>query len=77
MSYLISAGWDKRIHVWADEKEEEVISTKILPYGDQRDKGHKDDIMSACYCLKNQMIYTGAHDGTIIAWNFETGYSKY
>ena len=23
------------------------------------------------------MIYTGGHDGSIIAWNFETGYSKY
>ena len=31
MSYIVSAGWDKRIHVWADEKEEEVESTKILP----------------------------------------------
>jgi hypothetical protein len=32
--------------------------------------------MSAVYCLKNNLIYTGAHDGTLIAWNFETGYSK-
>lgn len=23
------------------------------------------------------MIYTGGHDGSIIAWNFETGYFKY
>lgn len=77
MSYVISAGWDRRIHVWADEKTEDVTSTKILPYGDQKDKGHQDDIMSCTYDLKHQMIYTGAHDGTIIAWNFETGYSKY
>ena len=75
MSYIISVGWDKKIHVWADEKEEEVTSTKILPQGGQ--EGHKDDIMSAVYCLKNTMIYTGGHDGSIIAWNFETGYSKY
>lgn len=33
--------------------------------------------MSAVYCLKNGMVYTGGHDGSIIAWNFETGYSKY
>jgi len=32
--------------------------------------------MSAVYCLKNNLIYTGAHNGTLIAWNFETGYSK-
>jgi hypothetical protein len=23
------------------------------------------------------LIYTGAHDGTLIAWNFETGAGKY
>ena len=74
MSYIISVGWERKIHIWADEKEEEVETTKILPQNDQT--GHKDDIMSAVYCLKNNLIYTGAHDGTLIAWNFETGYSK-
>lgn len=74
MSYIISVGWDKKIHVWADEKQEEVVSTKSLPYKGL--EGHKDDIMSAVYCNKNKMIYTGGHDGSIIAWNFETGYAK-
>ena len=23
------------------------------------------------------MVYTGGHDGTIMAWNFDTGYYKY
>ena len=75
MSYVISVGWDKKINIWPDEKEEEVEPSKILPQGGQA--GHLDDIMSCVYCLKNGMIYTGAHDGTIIAWNFETGYAKY
>ena len=26
--------------------------------------------------MRNNLIYTGGHDGTLIAWNFETGYSK-
>ena len=25
----------------------------------------------------NKIIYTGGHDGTLIGWNFETGYSRY
>lgn len=77
MSYLVSVGWDKKIHVWADERSgaEEVPTHKILPQGGQ--EGHADDIMSAVYCRSNTMIYTGGHDGSIIAWNFETGYSKY
>lgn len=33
--------------------------------------------MSAVFCLKNNLIYTGGHDGSLIAWNFETGYIKY
>jgi hypothetical protein len=76
MAYVISVGWGRKIHIWADEKEEEVETTKILPQGDQP-MGHKDDIMSAVYCLKNNLIYTGGHDGTLLAWNFETGYMKY
>jgi WD40 repeat protein len=31
MNYIISVGWDRKIHVWADEKQEEVVATKILP----------------------------------------------
>jgi WD40 repeat protein len=76
MCYVITVGWGRKIHIWADEKEEEVETTKILPQGDQS-MGHKDDIMSAVYCLKNNLIYTGGHDGTLLAWNFETGYMKY
>lgn len=24
MAYVVAVGWDKKIHIWADEKEEEV-----------------------------------------------------
>jgi WD40 repeat protein len=33
--------------------------------------------MSAIYYSVNQIVYTGGHDGTLIAWNFETGYKKH
>ena len=32
--------------------------------------------MSAAYCRERTLIYTGGHDGTLIAWYFETGYAK-
>ena len=73
-SQIISAGWDRKINIWDDEKEEEVEVNKTLPQEQQL--AHKDDIMSAVYCHKNSMIYTGGHDGTIYVWNFETGYVK-
>lgn len=37
---------------------------------------HADDIMSLVFCRENNLIYTGGHDGSLIAWNFETGYVK-
>lgn len=31
MAHIIAVGWDKKIHIWADEKEEEVLCNKVLP----------------------------------------------
>jgi hypothetical protein len=31
MAHIVAVGWDKKIHIWADEKEEEVVSVKTLP----------------------------------------------
>jgi len=76
MSYIVAVGWSRKVHIWADEKVEEVETTKILTQN--KLYGHKDDIMSCVYCNYGAgLIYTGGHDGTLIAWNFETGYSKY
>lgn len=74
MAHVIAVGWDKKIHIWADQKEEEVVCNKILPRNEQR--GHTDDIMSVAYNYQLNLIYTGGHDGSLIAWNFETGYIK-
>lgn len=51
MAHIIAVGWDKKVHIWADEKEEEVSTCKILPRNEQ--KGHRDDIMSLAYCRTN------------------------
>ena len=31
MAHIIAVGTDKKIHIWADEKEEEVFTCKTLP----------------------------------------------
>lgn len=36
MAHVIAVGWDKKIHIWADEKEEEVACNKTLPRSDQK-----------------------------------------
>ena len=73
--YIIAVGWDRKIHVWADTKDELTsTSVKLLPQTDQ--SGHQENIMSAAFCEENNLIDTGAHDGTLIGWSFETGYIK-
>jgi WD40 repeat protein len=33
--------------------------------------------MSATYDVKTNLIFTGGHDGTVLAWHFETGFVKF
>jgi len=33
--------------------------------------------MSAIYDVKLNLVFTGGHDGTLLAWHFETGFVKY
>lgn len=74
--FIIGVGWDKKIHIWSDDKDEIVETLKTLPQNKQQ--GHKTDIMSCCYYYKDniQMIYTGGHDGSLISWSLETGSAK-
>ena len=37
---------------------------------------HKDDINSLTFSRQDNLIFTGAHDGSLLAWNFETGQIK-
>ena len=33
--------------------------------------------MSCVYDVSSNLIFTGGHDGSLLAWHFETGFSKY
>lgn len=50
MSQIVAVGWDKKVHIWNDEKEEEVETSRDLPREGQR--GHNSDIMSLTYFKK-------------------------
>jgi WD40 repeat protein len=75
MSYVISVGWDRHVYVWPDTKENDMNYSKKLPRKEQK-KGHEDDIMSVAHSQQDNLIFTGGHDGSLLAWNFETGYIK-
>lgn len=84
-SFFVAAGWDKRLKIWPDDRaseEENVPCSRDLPNGylannTKNQLTHGDDIMSACYDTQNKLIFTGGHDGTILAWHFETGFIKF
>ena len=79
-SYFVAAGWDRRLRIWLDDREsdeENVNVARDLPNKYlQNSSSHNDDIMSAIYDAGTNQIFTGAHDGTILAWHFETGFIK-
>lgn len=81
MSYFIAVGWDKTLHIWQDEHEESetICVMKDLPKRDlaSTQQAHNDDIMSCCFDVKTNLIFTGGHDGTLLAWHFETGFIKF
>ena len=31
MAQIVAVGWDKKVHIWNDEKEEEVETSRDLP----------------------------------------------
>lgn len=80
-AHCIGIGWDKKIYDWPlaqdddDDDENKALFSKPQTQS-SFGKGHKDDIMSCVYCRQNGLIYTGGHDGTLIAWSFETGSIK-
>ena len=75
--HFLGVGWDKILHIWPDIRNEE----ETIPLGRDLPKapssGHQRDIMSCVYDFKTNLIFTGGHDGTLMAWHFETGFKKY
>jgi len=78
MAHFVAVGWDRKLHIWDDDRENEQENVKEhQSKSDPGIDGHRDDIMSATYDKKTNLIFTGAHDGTLLAWHFETGFVKY
>jgi WD40 repeat protein len=83
-SFFVAAGWDRRLRIWPDDKESEeenVPASRDLPtkYSatNATQQSHGDDIMCATYDFDNNLVFTGGHDGTLLAWHFETGFIKF
>lgn len=76
MGYVLSVGWSKKVYCYLDEKEEIIYENNIMPPSDQGIK-HDDDIMTVTYSAQDNLVFTGSHEGKLIAWNFETKRAKY
>ncbi len=78
MAHFVAVGWDRRLHIWDDDRESEAENVKEHAHkSDPGIDGHCDDIMSATYDVRTNLIFTGGHDGTLLAWHFETGFVKF
>jgi len=77
-STIVSSGWSRVAYVWADSKEDEVEHSRIIPGEDYiGDKKHGGDVTCMDYCVSQGLLVTGASDGTLLGWIYETGYLKY
>ena len=78
MAHFVAVGWDRKLHIWDDDRNNEGENVKEHAHkSDPGQDGHRDDIMSATYDVKTNLIFTGGHDGTLLAWHFETGFVKF
>ena len=79
--HFVGVGWDKTLHIWTDERnDDETINVdRDLPKEQENITvtKHKTDIMSCVYDVEKNLIFTGGHEGSLLAWHFETGFSKY
>ena len=76
MGFILAVGWNKRVYLYPDNKEEEIESTIVLPPKEQEVK-HKDDIMSVVYSKLDYLAFTGSHEGRLIAWKLDGLKMKY
>ncbi|KAG1951866.1 EF-hand calcium-binding domain-containing protein [Pimephales promelas] len=68
-AFVISVGWDHRIDIYVDSKEETPYNEKPKPsWLDDVRNGHKVDILCIAQCTPH-FLATGSYDGEIIVWN--------
>ena len=80
---FLAVGWDKKLHIWEDpasvenqSPEEEQNWCKDWP-NKTSPQVHQFDIMTCTFHLKTTLIFTGGVDGTLVAWNLDTGFARY
>ncbi|XP_077064208.1 cilia- and flagella-associated protein 337 isoform X1 [Siphateles boraxobius] len=67
--FVISVGWDHRIDIYLDSKEETPYNERPKPsWQDDVRNGHKVDILCIAQCTPH-LLATGSYDGEIIVWN--------
>lgn len=68
-AFVISVGWDRRIEIYLDSKEETQFNQRPKPsWQDDVRSGHKADILCIAQCTPH-LLATGCYDGEIIIWN--------
>ena len=75
-STIVSSGWGRVAYIWPDSKEEKV-GTMVPPEEYTGGGKHKGDITCMAYSTAQAILVTGASDGSLFGWIYETGYPKY
>ena len=80
---FLAVGWDKKLHIWEDpaneddkDADDDKKTCRDWP-SKTSPPVHKHDIMSCIFFLKLALVFTGGLDGTLVAWNLDTGFARY
>ncbi|KAF7252251.1 WD repeat-containing protein 49, partial [Varanus komodoensis] len=73
-SYIISVGWDRKIHAFLDINDEVTKeSGSQMDWIENVQHGHKEDILCVAACPPH-FLATSSFDGEILIWNLVSGH---
>ncbi|XP_078533773.1 cilia- and flagella-associated protein 337-like [Lissotriton helveticus] len=73
--YIISVGWDKRIHIFPDQQDENASERRKSQseWSNKMVNGHNEDILCVAACPPN-LLATSCYDGEVLVWNLISGH---
>ncbi|XP_069098438.1 cilia- and flagella-associated protein 337-like [Pleurodeles waltl] len=73
--YIISVGWDRRIHIFPDKQDENALKGRNSQseWSNKMVNGHNEDILCVSSCPPN-LLATSCYDGEVLVWNLISGH---
>eukprot|EP00400_MALV-I_sp_L67-5_P000199 gene199-426_t len=80
-TFVCGTGWDRRIFIWPDHREDKSFPKIILGEGlnDDKSVGHQDDVRCCALVSDGQgvgLLASGGDDGRCVIWKIQENYNN-